>query len=560
VPMNEIVFGNAIFGGAYFLDPVEKIEINRGPGSAIYGGFAELAVVNVISRGPEMNGVSVSANHGWLDGGDLGYQQATVSMGGRSGDLGLSLHLGAGRGFTGAGDYTDYTDEVFALEDFGGFEAWYANFGAAYKDLHFRYIGSYYSVESSMAGYWDDTHTVFTPGWDDPLVTQFYNHHFDLYYDARVTDTLTITPRFTWSEIDGWRCDNNVSREAEIYYRIPTRQLRSGLTAHWQAGESVGVMVGGEYTDDQAFIKPDAPDWFAFSDGSDHRNYHTKSAFGQVELKTGAGNLTAGARYDEHSQFGSAFVPRVAYTKAWEKVHVKALASRAYRAPTISNIDLNQSIDPEFTTTYEVEVGGVIGERDFITVNIFDTKIEDPIVYFIEGSESNYGYRNFDSAGSRGVEAEYRHRQSWGYVSLGYSYYQAYDNEVDLYEARDEDGHRVGSVYLGAPTHKGTLNANYYVNKELSLNGSVVYLSERYNTYWSDAAGDFVNQELDPVVVANLYARYTPSFAPGVEVGIGVFNLFDEDYDLVPGYSNYDRETPTRGREYMVKLTWHGGF
>ena len=35
---------------------IERLELIRGPGSALYGGSAELAVVNVITRGGAMTG------------------------------------------------------------------------------------------------------------------------------------------------------------------------------------------------------------------------------------------------------------------------------------------------------------------------------------------------------------------------------------------------------------------------------------------------------------------------------------------------------------------------
>lgn len=54
-----------------------------------------------------------------------------------------------------------------------------------------------------------------------------------------------------------------------------------------------------------------------------------------------------GARFDNHSQFGSAFSPRVGVTKLFENWHFKLLYSRAFRAPAIENINTNVDIKPE---------------------------------------------------------------------------------------------------------------------------------------------------------------------------------------------------------------------
>ena len=48
--MNENLFSTLQFGQHYNLQNIEKIEIIRGPGSSIYGGFAELGVINIITK------------------------------------------------------------------------------------------------------------------------------------------------------------------------------------------------------------------------------------------------------------------------------------------------------------------------------------------------------------------------------------------------------------------------------------------------------------------------------------------------------------------------------
>ncbi|MDP2877492.1 MAG: TonB-dependent receptor plug domain-containing protein, partial [Holophaga sp.] len=59
--LNETRYGTVQFGNHVPVDQIRQIEIIRGPGSAIYGGFAELAVINVVTRsGSDLNGVSGS--------------------------------------------------------------------------------------------------------------------------------------------------------------------------------------------------------------------------------------------------------------------------------------------------------------------------------------------------------------------------------------------------------------------------------------------------------------------------------------------------------------------
>ena len=48
--MNEEMFATTQFGNHYNVDNIERIEIIRGPGSAIYGGYASMGVINIITR------------------------------------------------------------------------------------------------------------------------------------------------------------------------------------------------------------------------------------------------------------------------------------------------------------------------------------------------------------------------------------------------------------------------------------------------------------------------------------------------------------------------------
>ncbi len=53
--INDISFGYSFMMQRFPLSNIERIEIIRGAGSAIYGGMAGLAVVNIITKMPASN-------------------------------------------------------------------------------------------------------------------------------------------------------------------------------------------------------------------------------------------------------------------------------------------------------------------------------------------------------------------------------------------------------------------------------------------------------------------------------------------------------------------------
>ncbi|MFZ4613590.1 MAG: TonB-dependent receptor plug domain-containing protein, partial [Bacteroidia bacterium] len=65
MPMNELAYGSYIVGNRFPINIIDKIEINRGAGSSLYGGLAGLGVVNIITKkGDKINGHKLFVNSG----------------------------------------------------------------------------------------------------------------------------------------------------------------------------------------------------------------------------------------------------------------------------------------------------------------------------------------------------------------------------------------------------------------------------------------------------------------------------------------------------------------
>jgi iron complex outermembrane receptor protein len=76
--VNDNVFGQAEIGPEFGIDPAmfERIEIIRGPGSALYGDSAFFAVVNVITK----SAAALPSASVTVEGASLGIDSATVSI------------------------------------------------------------------------------------------------------------------------------------------------------------------------------------------------------------------------------------------------------------------------------------------------------------------------------------------------------------------------------------------------------------------------------------------------------------------------------------------------
>lgn len=566
VQMNELLYGNPITGSQMFVDHIEYIEVMRGPGSALYGGFAELAVVNIItSTARDLEGASVSATFGQMREG-LGRETASINVGKAFGNgLAVSLTSALGKGHRSDQPYKETSGEYFPTIDYYGLSAYYLNLALEYKDLSVRLIGDRHDIESSLPLTLKDA--------PDPIVTEFETRTVDAKVRLRPTGQLTILPRLTYSQIGSWRTDGAYERKQAWYYVINTSRLLANLATSFDPTPSLNLVLGGEFFQDRGNI-PEDKDRGGVNFGMDGDteilsvSYTNVSAYAQALVRTPLANLTVGARLDKHSAFPLEFLPRVGITKAIDRLHLKLLAGRAYRALTIDNLRFNKTgttLKPEKTRSLEAEVGYHISDSMNVVMNAFDILIDDVIVWDVVA----YGYQQYGSTGTRGLEAEFRMREPWGYVTLGYMYARAkQDNDRPAlqYAARDDSGSPVSAVNFGFPAHKATLNASIKILSGLTVNPSVVYLSRRYALALPGSPDPMsglvapVPREYDPTLLLNVHLLYRDAGVRGLNVGIGVYDLLDANFQYLPGYNSNEGPLPGPSREVVAKISYHLPF
>src|SRR5688572_21797866 len=97
-PFNELLYQTVAVGNRFPVDAIERIEIIRGPGSAIYGGSAEYGVINIITKAAEsLNGVAVYGTGGFHKDA-IGRTNAGVMLAKRSDNVSWDLSFFKGKG------------------------------------------------------------------------------------------------------------------------------------------------------------------------------------------------------------------------------------------------------------------------------------------------------------------------------------------------------------------------------------------------------------------------------------------------------------------------------
>ena len=544
IEMNEGLYSTIQFGHHLPVDRVERIEIIRGPGSAIYGGYAELAVVNVITRRPG-EGVDGYGRISWgqLEG-TFGRRSVSLGTGHKSGDLEAGFAAHVAQGTRSVRPFTDFDGNTYSMKEHGGIEAAHVNAFTAFKGAELRLLYDDYRAET-RGGYGANFAKTY--------LTLFQTYAADVRWAIEPREGLQITPHAGYKRQLPWRVLDKDPNGA--YYDKTADRMTAGVIATLELGDSLDLLAGADGYQDRAKLnaRPGVGLQTAFG-GETSVAYENVATYGQVLWDTSLGNIAAGARFEHHSEFGDSFVPRLGFTRKLDRLNVKLLAARAFRAPGIENVAINPDIRPERTTVFEGEAGYQISDVLYASVNIFDVTIEDPIIFTYDAASDLEIYENFDRTGTRGAEGTFRVRTWQADASLTASVYSsAGKNRVPLYAVPGD-----GGVLLGLAPLKLTAVGGVRVDRRVLLGGSAVLLGPRHGYLEGDGSGTAtgVIGEESPAMLLNVHATLENIGKRGVSARLGVWNIAGTEYRHLQPYDGGHAPQPARDRELLGELSF----
>jgi outer membrane cobalamin receptor len=539
-PFNELLYQTVAIGNRFPVDAIERIEIIRGPGSAIYGGSAEYGVINIITKAAEsLNGVAVYGTGGF-HAGNQGRTNAGVMLAKRNDNYAIDFSFFKGKGIvsdqTYQDMYGDYDPQDLAKTTTS--DPMNINFGARYKGLTLRAM--YDEFETS----------------DPFLFISYKNFYGDIKYNWKASPKLTIIPQIKYSHQTPWTWGDRES--GEKYFNVAATRMQGQVEAVYDLSRKVNINFGVLYFIDEGkdLLFDDS---FRGQKTFELTNY---ALFAQALFKHRLANATVGFRYEKNNYYGAAFVPRMALTKKIENFHFKILYSQAFRAPSIQNINLalNGTVKPEKSNVFEVEFGYQFTPEMLLAVNAFSLTTRDILTYGSSGTGGDdffEWYENATKTGTRGVELIYSIRKKAFYANVTYSYSQAIkgDETVATYTVP-----QTTKQYAGMLAQKITLNTAIYLNKNITINPSFIYGGKRYAYTAVDDMGESVATTLDPYVLTNVYLNFRNVAMKGLNAGFGVYDLFNEKPFVAQAYNGGYGPIPGRSREYVVKVSYRLDF
>ncbi|MBM4368004.1 MAG: TonB-dependent receptor [Deltaproteobacteria bacterium] len=518
------------------LGDVERIEVVRGPGSALYGTNAFLGVVNVVTRERE----STRPSHLSLGALGHGTARARASAAGAMGDDG-GWWLSAGGALSRGQDFEfdaieqatgDGTSE--GADGFGSAGArgklWTGPWTLlAYGNHRDKRIptGAYGTVLADEDAHSADTRAFAELRFEPALskAVQLYSRAYVDRYDFAgrypyVGDFVADSWHGTWTGAEA-----RVVGEAASWFR-----LTGGLAvdAHLQA-ELQGEDRAGPYLDESPA-------------------YQSGGAYAVAEADLGRW-LTAsvGGRVDYFSSFGLSINPRAALIVRPGEAHtLKLLGGRAFRAPSPYELYYNDDgytqvaatgLLPETIVSGELEYTWRIGEVSSAVVSAYYNQIDALIDLGNVGSDGILQYQNTGSVvQAAGAELELRRDWRGGWM-CGLSQGYQHTREGDLLggDELSNSPAYLASVKAAAPLLPGQVTGSTRV---------------RFETGRLTSTGETT----EPFVLWDLVLTgAVPAFR--LDWAMGVKNVLDWDYGYPGGDEVLMAELPQPRRTAYVEGT-----
>lgn len=530
--VNEHVWGGGPIGDdlPINLAAIERIEVIRGPGSALYGSSAMFAVINIVTRtGTSIDGVVVGARVG-----SAGHRQVTL-VGGRP--LGRDFEF-SGSALVGQSEgdalyYPEYDDpETNNGRTFGTDGDRTASVLATirWRDAAWRsgYVGRTKAIPTG----------AFEVTFNDPRTSRY-----DRYYWTELSLARTYRDRFRlsgrayhdWYDYQGTYPDGDEPAFSDLG---ESRSVGAELLGVWDYSSRLRVTLGGEYRDVRRAYYAES-----FSDGSvssDDAPFRLLSGYGQAEYQVSS-QLTAvaGVRTEDHSRSSEATAPRGAliFTPSTSTT-LKLLYGHAYRAPSAAEANIetsfyvrNPALRPERIRTLELAASHRPSAATLVTMSLYDYRLRN-LIDQVEVTDV-VRFENISNSRGRGVEFEILAKPAEDWQIMGSYAYQVATTQPE------------GTRLTNAPDHIAVLQATLR-----DLGGFQPGVMMRYES----ARGTMTGGTTDPFLRTDVHLGLPRSW--GFDGGVRVTNLFDVAYASPVGLEHRQDQVLQPGRRVSVYGSW----
>jgi outer membrane receptor protein involved in Fe transport len=532
--LNENDFGTYALSNRIPLDNVERIEVVVGPGSIIHGGYAALGVVNIVTYSAETHPGARAVMRTGATAEGLTRTQATVSGSHRLNagqEIGYMLSHTRGRRSNAFHLLPDST--AIDLSD-----------STAVSTSSFQFNYRWRNIKAYMY-YMDESFDVS----DGAYRVQLRDLILGVEQELRLGDRSRLlwrvdhTDQLPWYYVDTDQAErlasntNNQRSNASILVSLkPTTwsSLRLGVQGALQHS---------------AYRNRTEETIFSMS-GTHEVDVIDLAALAEASIHGKAGRLTAGHRVQHNSLSGLQTAPRLAYTKVHGRFHGKVMWSRAFRMPTVMNLNYGPAdgtVVPERVSTAEAELGARIGKEGSIAINGYRTLIEQPIVYVFDAVSLD-NYLNRTAAGTEGIDLRLQWSQNKLRLMLAGGVYRPVA-EADIPEAQLPAA--FSGSYQGIPAARAVGYISWTPHRAVSLRTRASWKGRSWSYQTVDAStGDVGLMEWPSQLLLNAGFTIRPGKHERFSLELACDNLLNEQRLVLSPFANLLSPFALNGREF----------
>lgn len=517
---------------------IERVEVLKGAGGALYGSEAVGGVINIITKKADMTNGKVSLGFG-----SFGAEDKKIMYSAKQGKTGVTVsasqyeqdyykYRDSKTNTTKRWDYpTDFENKKFSL-----------NLTQEITETTNLTVGFDYSKYEGMSPSYakvNDWTTLFKQDketqniyakydWvinnDDQGYIQFYHNELE-YNNISLINPVWNDTTYVYDNVDSFGFMKEKANGLDIQQAVTTSDTNK-------------LVVGASWRESDVTAKGDN----AYHESIDNTAVFVSDTWEFAPTWT----LNAGVRYDDHSHAGDDTTMSAGLNKKLdENSHIYFNWSEVFRAPTTDDLFYNGTMNgaifkgnpnlkPETGETWTIGYATKINDRTDFSVNYFESDLKDAIWWDTYGESKTVW--NIDEQNKRGMEVTLNHELNDNVtLNATYTYLRVEDYKDGGY-VRDRNYYP--NVYrVGVNYKDGKWDGNVWLRSGRGCETNVLLMgSPRY------LDNDFMTVDMTVTYKASddfsIYAK--------------AYNLFNEAYTDYVGSYDGTYNSPAQSRRFII--------
>ncbi len=514
---------------------IERIEVLKGAGGALYGSDAVGGVVNIITKKADMNYGKVSVGFGSFGAEDY---SAMYSM--KTGRTGFAVS--ASKYEQDYHKYRDAKTDTTKRWPYGSdIDSEKVSFkldqelsnttnlqiGYDYSKYDGLSMGSMFNPYGVSRAEREINNIYAKVDWNlnegEGGYFQVYRNEYD-YYSAGAPNNPYYAG-ILWGDANEktWGVDMQ-----QAFSVTDTNKLVAGFS--WRDSDVLNVSDSGVYDENvkntAVFINDTwefAPSWI----------------------------LNTGIRYDDHSKSGDETTMSAGLNKKFdENSHAYINWGEVFKAPTTGDLYAigmgNPELKAETGETWTIGYSTKVNDVTELGISYFESDIENAIAYDVK---DNYIPKNIAKQEKRGLEITLKHELNENVdLEASYSYIRAKNDENNENGFIRDTNYIPNTYRLGVKYHDGKWSADAFLRYGAGADTATYFDS---NAYYNGSYGHYVGSYADSNYL-NLDLSITYKASKDLSIYVKGYNLLNEAYAEYGGTVEGHYDYPAQSRRFIV--------